>query len=83
MVHAIQSVIGTLAGMVCDGAKESCAFKLSSSVSLAIQFSYLALDGACIQQAWASSAIPLKRPSRISAGSIIPAWWQPIDSCWA
>jgi L-cysteine desulfidase len=34
--------------MVCDGAKESCAFKLSSSVALAIQFSYLALDGAYI-----------------------------------
>ena len=47
-VHAMQSVIGTLAGMVCDGAKESCAFKLSSSVALAVQFSYLALDGAYI-----------------------------------
>jgi L-cysteine desulfidase len=47
-VNAMQSVIGTLAGMVCDGAKESCAFKLSSSVALAVQFSYLAMDGACI-----------------------------------
>jgi L-cysteine desulfidase len=47
-VHAMQSVIGTLAGMVCDGAKESCAFKLSSSVALAVQFSYLALEGAFI-----------------------------------
>jgi L-cysteine desulfidase len=47
-VNAMQSVIGTLAGMVCDGAKESCAFKLSSSVALAVQFSYLALEGACI-----------------------------------
>ncbi|HEY3274944.1 MAG TPA: L-serine ammonia-lyase, iron-sulfur-dependent, subunit alpha [Methanocella sp.] len=47
-VKAMQSVIGTLAGMVCDGAKESCAFKLSSSVALAVQFSYLALEGASI-----------------------------------
>ncbi len=47
-VNAMQSVIGTLAGMVCDGAKESCAFKLSSSVALAVQFSYLALDGAFV-----------------------------------
>lgn len=47
-VRAMQSVIGTLAGMVCDGAKESCAFKLSSATALAIQFSYLALHGACI-----------------------------------
>jgi L-cysteine desulfidase len=49
-VHAMQSVIGTLAGMVCDGAKESCAFKLSSSVALAIQFSYLSLEGAYIKE---------------------------------
>ena len=47
-VNALQSVIGTLAGMVCDGAKESCAFKLSSSVALAVQFSYLAMGGAFI-----------------------------------
>ena len=47
-VHAMQSVIGTLAGMVCDGAKESCAFKLSSSAALAVQFSHLAISGAYI-----------------------------------
>jgi L-cysteine desulfidase len=49
-VHAMQSLIGTLAGMVCDGAKESCAFKHSSSVALAIQFSYLTLEGAYIKE---------------------------------
>ncbi len=45
---AMQSVIGTLAGMLCDGAKESCAWKLSSSASLAIQAAFSAMDGAAI-----------------------------------
>jgi len=47
-VHAMQSVIGTLSGMLCDGAKESCAYKLSASVAIAIQFAYLALEGAYV-----------------------------------
>ena len=47
-VHAMQSVVGTLSGMLCDGAKESCAYKLSASVALAIQFAYLALQGAYV-----------------------------------
>ncbi|WP_148266576.1 L-cysteine desulfidase family protein [Methanocella arvoryzae] len=50
ITHAMQSVIGTLAGMVCDGAKESCAFKLSSSVALAIQFGHLSLEDAYIKE---------------------------------
>lgn len=45
---AMQSVIGTLAGMLCDGAKESCAWKLSSSASLAIQAAFSAMGGASI-----------------------------------
>ena len=44
----MQSVIGTLSGMLCDGAKESCAYKLSASVAIAIQFAYLALEGAYV-----------------------------------
>jgi L-cysteine desulfidase len=47
-VHAMQSVVGTLSGMLCDGAKESCAYKLSVSVAIAIQFAYLALQGAYV-----------------------------------
>ena len=46
--RAMQSVIGTLAGMLCDGAKESCAYKLSTSASLAIQSAYAAMQGASI-----------------------------------
>ena len=38
----------TLAGLLCDGAKESCAYKLSAATSTAIQSAYLALEGAHI-----------------------------------
>jgi L-cysteine desulfidase len=34
--------------MVCDGAKESCAYKLSTSAAMAIQFAYLAMEGAYV-----------------------------------
>ncbi len=43
--RAIQTVIGALACIVCDGAKESCAYKMGASVAAAIQFAYLALEG--------------------------------------
>jgi len=33
---------------LCDGAKESCAYKLSPSVSLAIQAAFAAVEGASI-----------------------------------
>lgn len=44
-VHAMQTVLGTIGGMFCDGAKLSCAYKLSTAASFAVQASYLALDG--------------------------------------
>lgn len=47
-VNAMQSVIGTIGGMFCDGAKESCAYKLSTAVSAAVQFAYLAMQGCSI-----------------------------------
>lgn len=46
---AMRSVVGTLAGMLCDGAKESCAYKLSSSASFAIQSAFSAVEGVSIQ----------------------------------
>lgn len=42
---AMQSLIGTLGGMFCDGAKESCALKLSTAAMMAVQFAYMAVDG--------------------------------------
>lgn len=44
-VQAINSLVGTLGGMFCDGAKESCAYKLSIAAMMAIQFAYMAVDG--------------------------------------
>lgn len=44
--HAMQTVIGTFAGMLCDGAKESCAFKVAAAVGAAVDIAVLAVDGA-------------------------------------
>ena len=42
MVNAMHSVLGALAGIVCDGAKESCAYKLSTATATAIEYAFLA-----------------------------------------
>ena len=42
MVNAMHSLLGALAGIVCDGAKESCAYKLSTATATAIKYAYLA-----------------------------------------
>lgn len=44
-VHAMQTVVGTIGGMFCDGAKSSCAYKLSTAASMAVQAAYLAMEG--------------------------------------
>lgn len=49
MASAIKNMIGSITGMVCDGAKEGCAMKVASGVSCAIQSAVLALDGICVQ----------------------------------
>ncbi len=36
--------IGTLAGIVCDGAKESCAYKLSLAAAVGIEFAFLSKE---------------------------------------
>ncbi|MCR2045099.1 L-cysteine desulfidase family protein [Anaerosalibacter massiliensis] len=41
---SVQNMLANLTGMICDGAKETCALKLSTSVGEAILSSYLALD---------------------------------------
>ncbi len=48
MVCAMQSVVGTFAGMLCDGAKESCAYKVSTVAGSAVEFAYLAMEGTYI-----------------------------------
>ncbi|MCT7443372.1 L-serine ammonia-lyase, iron-sulfur-dependent, subunit alpha, partial [Escherichia coli] len=41
---AILNMLANLTGMVCDGAKGSCAIKLSTSASEAVISAYLALN---------------------------------------
>lgn len=42
---AICNMIGDITGIICDGAKTSCAMKVSSSASAAIKAAMMALDG--------------------------------------
>lgn len=49
MEHAMQTVIGTLVGMLCDGAKESCAYKLSLAVNFSVQAAFMSLEDAYIR----------------------------------
>jgi len=42
--YAVEYVLGTLSGMICDGAKASCASKIASSVQCALMGSKLSLS---------------------------------------
>lgn len=45
---AVKNMIANLTGMICDGAKPSCALKLTSGVSTAILSAMLAVQGNCV-----------------------------------
>ena len=45
MSFAIQNMVGDIAGMICDGAKNSCAMKISTSVKTAVQAALMGLRG--------------------------------------
>ena len=42
---AIRNVVGSVFGILCDGAKHGCALKLSMSSGVAIESSYMAMNG--------------------------------------
>ncbi|WP_019910599.1 L-cysteine desulfidase family protein [Paenibacillus sp. HW567] len=42
--HGIQNTIASLSGMICDGAKSTCALKISTSTNAAIQAATLAMN---------------------------------------
>ena len=43
--HAVKNMIANLTGMICDGAKPSCALKIASGVSTALLSAVLAMEG--------------------------------------
>ena len=45
---AVKNMIANLTGMICDGAKPSCAMKLTSGVSTAVLSALMAMDGHCV-----------------------------------
>ena len=42
--YAIKNMIGNITGMICDGAKPSCAMKVSSGVSTAMLSAMMAME---------------------------------------
>ncbi len=48
---AIKNMVANLTGMICDGAKPSCALKISSGVTTAMMSAMLAMNGKCVTSA--------------------------------
>lgn len=48
---AVKNMVANLTGMICDGAKPSCALKISSGVSTAMMAAMLAMNGKCVTSA--------------------------------
>ncbi|MBR3795657.1 MAG: serine dehydratase subunit alpha family protein [Clostridia bacterium] len=45
MLFAMQNILGSICGMICDGAKEGCANKVQLSSGLAVKSAFLAMNG--------------------------------------
>lgn len=45
---AVKNMIANITGMICDGAKPSCALKISSGVSTALLSALLSMEGRCV-----------------------------------
>lgn len=45
---AVKNMVANLTGMICDGAKPSCAMKISSGVSTALMSAMLAMNEKCV-----------------------------------
>ncbi len=46
--RSVKNMIANLTGMICDGAKPSCALKITSGVSTAILSALLSMEGKCV-----------------------------------
>ena len=49
--NAVKNMVANLTGMICDGAKPSCALKISSGVSTALLSALLSMEGKCVTSA--------------------------------
>lgn len=47
--NAVKNMIGAITGMICDGAKPSCALKCASGVSTAVVSALMATTGRCVK----------------------------------
>ncbi|MDE5902197.1 MAG: L-serine ammonia-lyase, iron-sulfur-dependent, subunit alpha [Muribaculaceae bacterium] len=48
---AVKNMVANLTGMICDGAKPSCAMKISSGVGTAMMSAMMAMQGHCVSSA--------------------------------
>lgn len=48
---AVKNMIANLTGMICDGAKPSCALKVASGVSMAVLSAMMAVENKCVTSA--------------------------------
>lgn len=48
ITYAVKNMIANLTGMICDGAKPSCAMKLTSGVSTAVLSAMMAVEHECV-----------------------------------
>ncbi len=48
IVASVKNMVGSLTGMICDGAKPGCAMKVSSGASTAVISAMLAMEGHCL-----------------------------------
>ena len=48
ITYAVQNMIANLTGMICDGAKPSCALKVTTGVSTAVLSAIMAMDNRCV-----------------------------------
>ncbi len=46
--YAVQNMIANLTGMICDGAKPSCALKVATGVSTALLSALMAIENRCV-----------------------------------
>ena len=49
--RSVKNMIANLTGMICDGAKPSCALKIASGVSTAVMSAVLSMEGKCVSSA--------------------------------